>query len=430
MSALLALLIAVQPTSSHAYAVLTHEQIVDMAWNDSIRPLLLSRYPGLTESQLDEAHAYAYGGSAIQDLGYYPFSKAFFSDLAHYVRSGDFIANLFRNARNANELAFAVGALSHYVGDNIGHSECINPATAIEFPRLAKKYGDSITYDETPHGHVRTEFAFDIDQLRQHRFAPAAYLSYIGLRVPAPQLERTFYETYGLHLREVLGPASPDMRSYRASVRRFIPRIAHAETVLHHTSPPDVQDEEFAKFESNIQSAAYQKQWDGARKTPKFTTRLLAMVIFVLPRVGPLSDLAIRGPNEQTQQRYIASVNHTLDEFRDILRSLRQQPASTLALANRDLDTGALVRPGGYPLADKTYARLLQRITAKPDREVPFGIRRDLVAFYADASAPITTKKDHEAWERVQKELLTLRQMPVRNPQEPGAVITGEADAR
>ena len=424
-----ALLIVLQPIPSQAYAVLTHEQIIDMAWNDSIRPLLLSRYPGLSESQLNEAHAYAYGGSAIQDLGYYPFSHEFFSDLAHYVRSGDFVASLFRHARNANELAFAIGALSHYVGDNIGHSECINPATAVEFPRLAKKYGDSITYDETPHGHIRTEFAFDIDQLRQHRLAPAAYLEYIGLRVPVPQLERAFYETYGLHLREVLGPEFPATRSYRASVRHFIPRIAHAETVLHRDFPPDVPDAAFAKFESNVQNADYQKQWAGARKKPGFTTHLLAMVIVLLPRVGPLSDLAIRGPNQQTQQWYIQSVNDTLAKFREILHRLREDSGSTVALANRDLDTGALVRPGAYALTDKTYAKLLQQITAEPDRQVPFGIRRDLVAFYADPSAPIVTKKDHDAWARVQRELLTLQHMPVRPRSEPDAVANGLSDA-
>ena len=55
----------------------------------------------------------------IQDIGYYPFGDGFFSDLTHYVRSGDFVVALFRNAHNANELAFAVGALSHYIGDSL-----------------------------------------------------------------------------------------------------------------------------------------------------------------------------------------------------------------------------------------------------------------------------------------------------------------------
>src|SRR6516165_3276307 len=130
----LALLAASAP--GFAYSLLTHEQIIDLTWDDSIVPLLLSRYPGLTQAQLDEARAYAYGGCVIQDIGYYPFGQASLSNLTHYVRAGDFVVNLFRNAHNANELAFAIGALSHYIGDSIGHSEATNLAVAVEFPEL------------------------------------------------------------------------------------------------------------------------------------------------------------------------------------------------------------------------------------------------------------------------------------------------------
>jgi uncharacterized protein (DUF433 family) len=57
---------------SFAYSVLTHEEVVDLLWKDEIRPLLLKRFPALTEDQITEAHAYSYGGAVIQDLGYYP----------------------------------------------------------------------------------------------------------------------------------------------------------------------------------------------------------------------------------------------------------------------------------------------------------------------------------------------------------------------
>src|SRR6185437_8705235 len=109
---LLALLLLL-PSRASAYAVLTHEELIDLTWQDSIVPLLLSRYPNLTPAELENARAYAYGGCVIQDLGYYPYGDRFFSNLAHYVRSGDFVVALFRNSRNANEMAFAVGALSH-----------------------------------------------------------------------------------------------------------------------------------------------------------------------------------------------------------------------------------------------------------------------------------------------------------------------------
>jgi hypothetical protein len=42
-----------------AYSVLTHMEIVDLLWADGIRPLLLRHYPGLSDEQITEAHAYA-----------------------------------------------------------------------------------------------------------------------------------------------------------------------------------------------------------------------------------------------------------------------------------------------------------------------------------------------------------------------------------
>src|ERR1700758_2000988 len=105
---------------SSAYSVLTHEQIVDLLWTDEIRPLLLQRYPGMSEDEIKEAHAYAYGGAVIQDLGYYPFGNREFSNLVHYVRSGDFVHELLLESQDADEYAFALGALSHYASDIAG----------------------------------------------------------------------------------------------------------------------------------------------------------------------------------------------------------------------------------------------------------------------------------------------------------------------
>src|SRR4051794_26796995 len=98
--------------TSHAYSVLTHEELVDLLWNDHLRPMIMARYPGLTDDQIREAHAYAYGGAVIQDMGYYPFGNKEFSDLVHYVRSGDFVLELIKESQTADEYAFALGALS------------------------------------------------------------------------------------------------------------------------------------------------------------------------------------------------------------------------------------------------------------------------------------------------------------------------------
>ncbi|HEX3437415.1 MAG TPA: zinc dependent phospholipase C family protein [Pseudacidobacterium sp.] len=403
-----------------AYSVLTHQQIIDLAWGPSIKPLLLARYPSTTAAQLRDAQAYAYGGCVIQDAGYYPFGHIFFSDLTHYVRTGDFIASLIRNSRNVNELAFALGALSHYLGDSIGHQDAVNPSTAIAFPKLALQYGQSVTYDESPHGHVRTEFAFDIDQLTKHRLAPAAYLNHIGLKVSPGLLDRAFFETYGLHLNNVLGKKreSAVVISYRHSVRSFLPAVAHAEALLHeHNFPPDSNTEPSLELDERIEHADYQHGWQNTRKHAGFRTHLLAFVVFLVPKVGPASDLAIKIPTPETETKYAASVIRTLDRYQKLLDNLRansgQDPEVAMNLDNRDLDTGYIVQPGGYPRTDKTYAELLTDITKYPDRPAPSGLKRDILAYYADPSSPIITKKNAKAWKRVQYELAILETMPV-----------------
>jgi hypothetical protein len=386
-----------------AYSVLTHEELIDLAWNTSIRPLLLARFPGASDAQLREAHAYAYGGSAIQDMGYYPFGKQFFSNLTHYVRAGDFVAWLLVNARTMNELAFAMGALSHYLGDSIGHSEAINPATAIEFPKLRRKFGPIVTYDESPHGHIRTEFAFDIDELANLEFAPPAYLRFIGLAVPRKFLERAFINTYGFDIHEVLGRAHPALRSYRTSVRSFIPAFAQAEVVLHrHQFPAHPNDETYRMFADRVAQTNYERHWAHAFKGPGFKAHLLAVVVLIVPKIGAASDLAIKIPTQDTEERYLRSVNRTLDEFRRQVDKLKMNGADPIALPNIDLDTGNAVKLGDYPLTDRTYAQLLERLTSKPERIIPVALKQDILEYYAN----IATRS-----ERLTMRLNLLKQM-------------------
>src|SRR5262250_3191163 len=143
-----------------AYSVLTHEEVIDLAWEDRLQPMLLERFPNATEDDLRRAHAFAYGGSLVQDMGYYPFGKKYFSDLLHYVRSGDFVEALFEESHDINEYAFALGALAHYSSDNVGHP-VVNKVVALEFPKLRAKHGDEVTYADDPKAHIRTEFGFD-----------------------------------------------------------------------------------------------------------------------------------------------------------------------------------------------------------------------------------------------------------------------------
>lgn len=126
-----------------AYSVLAHEAIIDANWPLGIQPLLLKRFPATTNDQLRDAHAYAYGGAILQDMGYYPLGNKFFSDLVHYVRTGDFVQARLRDAQDVNEYAFALGALAHYASDNDGHPFAINRAVPMLYPKLEREYGSS-----------------------------------------------------------------------------------------------------------------------------------------------------------------------------------------------------------------------------------------------------------------------------------------------
>jgi len=405
MVALLLWALTFAAPNSRAYSVLTHEELIDLAWNDSIRPLLLAKFPGATEEQLREAHAYAYGGSAVQDMGYYPFGKQFFSNLTHYVRSGDFVAWLLSNARSLDEYAFAVGALSHYLGDSIGHSGAINRATAVEFPKLANRFGPSITYDESPHGHIRTEFAFDIAELSDGDFPSVAYLRHIGFKVPRKFLEEAFQQTYGFDIHEVLGRAHPALRSYRTSVRSFIPAFAEAEVVLHrHNFPAHIDSETDRIFRERLARTAYERKWKHTQKGPGLKAHLLAVLVFLAPKIGPVSDLAIKIPDPQTYEMYQSSVNHTVDVFRDMLHKLANS-GDEVKLVNIDLDTGDHVKRGDYPLADAAYAQLLERLTSKPDRVIPAETKRNILTYYGTMA--ITDKPNP----RRDEQLATLRIM-------------------
>jgi hypothetical protein len=406
-TAILGLLLAATPAVP--YSVQSHQELIDLAWKQSIRPILLKRYPKLTEAQLQEAHAYAYGGCAIQDFGYYPFGNAFFSDLTHYVRSGDFVISLLRNAHTADELAFAIGSLSHYIGDTVGHSTAVNLSVPVEFPKLKTKYGTNVNYAQDPHAHVQTEFAFDVNQLSKRRFAPSAYVKYVGLEVPRDLLRKAFFETYGLNLPDIIGTKETSIRVYRYAVRRFLPNIARAETILHKKNfPPETPSPDLDDLNKDLLQASTDNNWDAYRKTPGFRSHLYAGWLYILPKVGTLKLLSIKGPTPQTEDLYIKSMNRSIKSMRFVLTNFDRIERY---IPNRDLDTGLVIKPGGYPLADRTYAKLLEMITKTPDKVVPNQLKHDLLGYYADPQAPIITKKDPKKWDQVQENLKTLETM-------------------
>src|SRR5665213_3133226 len=188
---------SLSPLSTKAYSVLTHEALVDASWDKSILPLLKHKYPVATDQELKTAHAYAYGGCLIADMGYFPFGNVYFTDLAHYVRSGDFVEALLSESENLDEYAFALGSLCHYMADKYGHSIATNHVVPIIYPEDRQKFGSVVTYEQDHIAHSRVEISFDVLQTARGNYATAAYHDFIGFEVAKPVLERAFLKTYG-----------------------------------------------------------------------------------------------------------------------------------------------------------------------------------------------------------------------------------------
>ncbi len=303
----------------YAYSVLTHEQIVDLAWTDQIRPLLLKRYPGLTEDQIKEAHAYAYGGAVIQDLGYYPFGSREFSNLVHYVRSGDFVLELLLESQDANEYAFALGALSHYAADIAGHP-AVNEAVAIEYPKLRAKFGNSVRYAEDKTAHLKTEFGFDTVQVAKNRYASEQYHDFIGFKVSKDLLERAFPVVYGVELKDVLTHEDLAIGSYRFAVSEMIPRMTQVALQIHKKELMR-ETPNFAKqkFLYRLSRSNYEKEWGKDYVKPGVGTRILSTLLRFMPKIGPFKGLAFNNPTPQTEDLYIKSINTTVDQYRIFL---------------------------------------------------------------------------------------------------------------
>lgn len=381
----------------HAYSVLTHEAIIDTEWDKGIKPLLQARYPDATEDDLRNAHAYAYAGAIIQDMGYYPFGSHFFSDLLHYVRSGDFVVNQLKEAQNLDEYAFALGSLAHYAADREGHAIAVNRAVPLEYPKLRREFGSVVTYEDDPAAHLKVEFGFDVLQVARGSYAPKAYHDFIGFKVAKPVLERAFRDTYGLELKDVFGDLDLALGTYRKSVSAVIPEMTKVAWDLKKKdlmkAHPGLTRRQFVY---RLSQASYHKEWDDHFEHIGPGAKVLALLIRLVPKVGPFKSLAFKPPTPQTEKFFEESFNRTLDGYGKLLV---EQKTRNLQLADVDLDTGKPTKPGAYRMADAAYAKLAEKLADKDPGTVDAGVREDVLAFYSDLNQPYSTKENPKDWQ-------------------------------
>jgi len=388
--------------SAFPYSVLTHEAIVDSTWDSGIKPLLLKRFPASTEADLTRAHAYAYGGSIIQDLGYYPFGSTFFSDLTHYVRGGYFVLNMIRESQTLDEYAFALGALAHFATDNNGHRMATNVSVPLLYPALKLKYGNSITYADDPFSHSKTEFGFDVFQASKGRYAPDAYKGFIGFQVAKPVLQRAFEDTYGMRIEQVFLNIDLAIGSDRRAVGTVLPGLTKvAWQIKAQGIRKDAPGITRKKFMYNLSRSSYEKNWGATYQKPTVWPRMLAAFFRIVPRTGPFKALAFKQLTPETEKLYMVGFKASIDRYREMLAEVK---GGRLRVPNENFEVGEVTTAGKYTLTDAAYAKLLHKLKGHY-AEAPPDLRSDILAFYQDLSLPIATKAHEGDWARLQEEL-------------------------
>ncbi|MEB0262274.1 MULTISPECIES: zinc dependent phospholipase C family protein [unclassified Mucilaginibacter] len=399
--------------TSKAYSILAHEAIIDASWKPVLIPLLKEKYPGITREEILMAHSYTYGGSIMADIGYMPFGNGFFTDLVHYVRSGDFIKALLADARNLNEYAFALGALSHYMSDKYGHSMSTNLNVPIIYPKLQKKFGNVVTYNDDHTSHSRMEFAYDVIQIGQKGYTSEGYHNFIGFNIAVPVLERAFYETYGLELGSIFSNINSSINTMRWGVRNLFPVLTKSAYKTNQTDIEKMNPGITArKFQYKMSKRAFNLEFSKQSQESKFFAKMTVFLIKILPKIGPLKTLKFKSPGEQGQKLFAQSFEATLKNYHIAVDQIGK---NQLVLPDIDFDTGKPTHWGEYKLADNTYDKLLEELQEQKYKNVTPQLQKSILNFYSTADSTTLEKKRLKQWKKNSiriKEMAALKPAP------------------
>lgn len=401
------------PLITKAYSILSHEALIDASWDKHIKPLLQAKYPNATAEEIRKAEAYAYGGCLMPDIGYAPFGSAYFTDLAHYVRSGDFVENMIAEAQNLNEYAFALGSLCHYMADRYGHSLGTNRIVPMVYPKMREKYGNVVTYEENHSSHSKVEISFDVLQLARGNYASAAYHDFIGFEIAQPVLERAFLKTYGNDIGDVFSDMGLAVSTFRWTVKSLMPTVTRAAWILKKDDikkmNPSITSR---KFHYRMSRKSYYKEFGTDRQKPGFSARVVAFLITILPKVGPLKALKFKTIGPEGEKLFIQSFDTVSAHYNAALDQLKYHP---IELPDVDYDTGKPTVAGEYALADKTYCDLLINLQKVNFNNLTDDLQNNILKFYSKADT-VALANSYPNWKKAATALKAVRYAPTIIP--------------
>jgi hypothetical protein len=392
---------------SFGYSILTHEALIDVNWEKVLLPLLKQKYPGSTEAELKEAHAYAYGGAVAPDMGYFPRGSKLFTNLVHYVRSGDFVTALLHDAQDLNEYAFALGVLCHYYADKYGHKIGINPGVPITYPKVEKEFGNAVTYGDDPVSHVRMEFSYDVLQTARGNYATSTYHDFIGFKIARPVLERSFLKIYGINVNDLFNDLGRTIGTFRWIVKDLFPHITRAAWASKKgeisKATPGITGR---KFIYTMHRQDYYHDFASKDERPPFFGNVLSLIIRIAPKIGPLRVLKFKTPGAVAEKLFIQSFDTTVVFYASHITALR---ASPIVLTNINFDTGLTTASGDYTLADKAYAGLLKKLMDNQFVAVTVSLQQNILSYYNGYKPVITSKREKREWQATEQALSQLK---------------------
>jgi hypothetical protein len=389
------------PKRSKAFSILAHEAVIDASWEKSLKPMLLAKYPNATPQDLKTAHAYAYGGCLVPDMGYMPFGDPYFTDLLHYVRTGDFVMELINDEQNLNQYAFALGVLSHYLADEYGHSLATNKTVPLLYPKLEQKFGHVITYGDDHISHSRVELAYDALQTAKGNYASTAYHDFIGFSIDSALLATAFQKTYGESLKEMFPQYSTTVSTFRWGVRDLFPEMTHK---AWHIKKDTIKQKNAGMrrnmFKYRMTRKMFRKEFGSDYTEPKFSAKVVAFIIRLLPKVGGLKKLKFINPGPEGEKLFYQSMDSTLYHYTADLKLVND---NSLKLINIDYDTGKPTVIYEYQLTDETYKDWILRLQKNQFKDTSPDMRGNILAFYSKADTSALSKKDPEVMKAIQQ---------------------------
>jgi hypothetical protein len=275
------------------------------------------------------------------------------------------------------------------------------------YPKVEKKFGDTVTYGEDPIAHVRMEFSFDVLQTARGNYAPDTYHDFIGFKVARPLLEKSFFRIYGINVNDLFNNLGRTIGTFRWVVKDLFPVITRAAWASKRGHINEaIPGATGRKFIYTMHRKNYIRDFASKDERPPSFANVWSLLIRIAPKIGPLRVLKFKAPGAVAEKLFIQSFDTTIKYYTWYISGLRNGP---IFLDNINFDTGLDTAPEQYKLADKTYTALLSKLRDQQFDSVTVSLQQNILSFFKGYKPVTTTKRTKKEWQRTEQSLSQLK---------------------